>query len=247
MADKQRPESLEGRWDILYRDYPEVYEEWGKIEKQPDLVALLNGRFCFEGKEIADIGSGAGASTIQLARYADSVVGVEIEQSMNALALSKAQAAGVGNVQFKLGDAERIPLEDGSVDVAIAVTLAGGDVRKVAAEMERVVRPGGLVLRADVAPGWYGGELNPVITGRPRDETARKGSRDEILPLLGYSVMDFFLDQDYGTVEKAAATYGFIHGKATIDYIRANRVTSIRWKARVHYKHTPPGPEGGGH
>ena len=27
MPAQERPESLEGRWDILYRDYPEVYEE----------------------------------------------------------------------------------------------------------------------------------------------------------------------------------------------------------------------------
>jgi ubiquinone/menaquinone biosynthesis C-methylase UbiE len=241
-----RPETIEGRWDILYRDYPEVYEEWGKIEKKPDLMALLNDRFHFARKKIADIGSGAGASTIQLAKYADSVVGIEIEESMNSIALSKAQATGVRNVQFRLGDAERIPLEDCSVDVAIAVTIAGGDIRKVAHEMERITKPGGLVMRSDCAPGWYGGELNPVITGGPRDESAQKGSRNEILPLLGYRVMDVFLDQDYGTVEKAVETYGFIHGKATIDYIRANRVTSIKWKVRVHYKYKLHGGQANG-
>ena len=31
MADRERPESLEGRWDIHCWDYPEVYEEWGQI------------------------------------------------------------------------------------------------------------------------------------------------------------------------------------------------------------------------
>lgn len=33
MPDKERSESLEVRWDILYRDYPAVYEEWGRIPK----------------------------------------------------------------------------------------------------------------------------------------------------------------------------------------------------------------------
>jgi ubiquinone/menaquinone biosynthesis C-methylase UbiE len=137
------------------------------------------------------------------------------------------------SLMAKVGDAEHIPLEDCSVDVAIAVTIGGGDIYKVAHEMERITKPEGLVIRIDVAPGWYGGELNPVITGCPRDESAQKGSWNEILPRLGYSVMDVFLHQDYGTVEKAIETYGFIHGKATIDHIRANRVTAIKWKMRV--------------
>jgi ubiquinone/menaquinone biosynthesis C-methylase UbiE len=239
-----KPESLEGRWDILYRDYPEVYEAFAQIERQPDILAVLGERFHFAGKRIADIGSGTGASTLKLAQVAESVVGIEIDEGMNAIAVSKAQAAGVRNVQFRLGDAEHIPLEDGCVDVAIGVTLAGGEVHKVAQEMERITGPEGWAMRVDVAPGWYGGELNPVITGRPRDESPEKGSLDEILPRLGYSVLDVFLDQDYESVEQAVETYGFIHGKATIDYIRAKRVTAIRWKFRVHYKQKLHGGRG---
>lgn len=231
-----KPESLEGCWDILYRDYPEVYEEWGKIEMKPNLFTLLNDHFHFTGKSIADVGSGTGASTLNLAKYADSIVGIEIEETMNAIALSKTESMGLSNIQFRIGDAEQIPLEDSTVDVAIAVMIAGGDIRKVASEMERITKPGGWVIRVDCAPGWYGGEFNPVITGRERDESVQKGSRNEILPQLGYSVEDVFLDQDYGTVEKAIETYGFIHGKVTIDHIRANTISSIKWKVRVHYK-----------
>ena len=63
---------------------------------------------------------------------------------------------------------------------------------------------------------------------------------------MGYRVMDVFLHQDYGTVEKAIETYGFIHGAATIDHIRANRVTAIKWKMRVHYKQKFRGGENTG-
>ena len=99
--------------------------------------------------------------------------------------------------------------------------------------MERVAKPGGLVLRVDVAPGWYGGQLEPVITGRPRDETAPEGSRDAVLAALGYDAIDFFMDQDYGSVERAVRTYGFIHGKRVIEHIREHAVTRIRWKGRI--------------
>jgi SAM-dependent methyltransferase len=242
VTDKSRPESLEGRWDILYRDYPEVYEEFESIPRVPDLIDVLAVRFPLQGKTVVDVGSGTGISTLKLARYARFVIGIEIEEAMIAVAREKARARGVEDVRFQLGDAERLPFEDHSLDAAFAMWLAGGDVRAVALEMERVVRPGGLVLRADVAPGWYGGELNPVITGQPRDETPAVGSRDDVLAELGYEAMDVYMDQDYGAdkehpaVECAVRTYGFIHGVRVIDYIREHSVTAIRWKARARFK-----------
>jgi len=236
MTKKERPESLEGRWDILYRDYPEVYEEWGRIPKFPDIIDVINDRFTLKGKVVADIGSGTGISTFKLAKHADLVIGIEPEDAMISVAVRSAEERGVKNVNFEVGEAENLPLEDGSTDMAVAITLGGGDIRKVAAEMERVVRSGGIVLRADVAPGWYGGELGPIITGSPRDETPVQGSIDDILPSLDYEVMDIFMDQDYGTVEIAVRTYGFIHGKQVINYIREHNVTTIRWKFRVHFR-----------
>jgi ubiquinone/menaquinone biosynthesis C-methylase UbiE len=236
--DAERPESLEGRWDILYRDYPEVYEEWGRIPKVPDFLEVVMERFrsSLKDKVVVDVGSGTGISTFKLAAHAGEAIGVEPEKAMIALAVENARRQGLTNVRFLVGDAEHLPLEDKSVDAAFAITVAGGDTGKVAAEMERVVRPGGLVLRGDVAPGWYGGELNPVITGRPRDETPPEGSRDAVLATLGYEAMDVFMDQDYGTVERAVRTYGFIHGKRTIDHIREHKITTIRWKARGRFK-----------
>ncbi len=231
-----RPESLEGRWDILYRDYPEVYEEWGQIPKVPDFIDVMVTRFPLERQIVVDVGSGTGISTFKLAQHAGFVIGIEIEESMISVARSRAQENAVKNARFDLGDAEHLPLENDSVDAAVAITLAGGDVSRVAAEMERVVRPGGLVLRTDVAPGWYGGELGPVISGEPRDETPAKGSRDDVLAGLGYEAMDVFMDQDYGTVERAVRTYGFIHSKRAIDYIREHNLTTIRWKFRARFK-----------
>lgn len=236
MTHAERPESLEGRWDILYRDYPEVYEEFGRIQKEPDLIDVVAECFSLAGKTVVDVGSGTGISTVKLARYAAQVIGIEIEPAMIAIAHQRAQEQGVENVRFQLGDAGNLSLADDSVDAAIAITLADQDVRATAAEMERVVRPDGLALRADVAPGWYGGELNPVITGQTRDETPQPGSQDAILGELGYEAWDLFLDQDYGSVERLVRTYGFIHSKRTIDYCRAHGITTIRWKMRAWFK-----------
>ena len=55
---RRKPESIEGRWDILYRDYPEVYDEFAQVQKTPYLN--LAQKYNLEGKIIADIGSGMG-------------------------------------------------------------------------------------------------------------------------------------------------------------------------------------------
>jgi ubiquinone/menaquinone biosynthesis C-methylase UbiE len=239
VTERHRPESLEGRWDILYRDYPEIYEEWGRIPKHPDLMDVIAEQFPLAGLVVADVGSGTGISTFKLARHAERVIGIEPEEAMRSLATRLAAEQGFGNLAFVPGDAEHLPFTAASIDAVVAITLAGGDVAKVAAECERVAASGGVVLRADVAPGWYGGELNPIITGQPRDENPKPGSRDAVLSGLGYEYLDVFMDQDYGTVDNVVRTYGFIHGKRVIDYVVEHRTTTIRWKMRVRFKIVP--------
>jgi ubiquinone/menaquinone biosynthesis C-methylase UbiE len=198
MRNKGKPASLEGRWDILYRDYPAVYDEFASIPMLPDDIEIIAEKF--------------------------------------SLALENLRNIGHQHIHFCQGDAERLPLGADSVDMAVGITLAGCDVRRAALEMARVVCPGGIVLRVDVAPGWYGGELNPVITGQPRDESPHKGTRDAILDSMGYEALDIYKQQDFGTVERAVRTYGFIHSERVIDHLRRHDQTVIRWKFRMRYK-----------
>lgn len=231
-----RPETIENRWDVLYRDYPEAYDEWARIPKRPTAVQAVDRHSSLLGLHVVDVGAGSGLSTFELAQYAAFVTGVEPEDGMLAIARESQRRQGVTNVRFLSGSAESLPLESGVADAAVAITLASAEVAAAAAEMERVTRQGGLVTRVDIAPGWYGGELDPVIYGRPRDEAAPAGSRDDVLAKLGYAALDFFMDQDYGSVDEAVRTYGFIFGRRAIDHIREHRISAIRWKARIRYK-----------
>ena len=52
---KERPLSIENRWDILYKDYPEVYDEFASVPYEPRMIKTLQERFDFTGKTIADI------------------------------------------------------------------------------------------------------------------------------------------------------------------------------------------------
>jgi ubiquinone/menaquinone biosynthesis C-methylase UbiE len=235
--------TIENRWDILYRDYPEVYDRFAKVKKKPSIGEVLPKMFDFRDKMIVDVGSGTGLSTFNLAKYAKRVVGIEPEDSMRNLAVKNVEKKHIKNMEFRKGTAENMPLDDNSVDVAVAVTEASlykrENIELFVGEAERILTDDGLTVSVDVAPGWYGGDLAPVILGRSRRQ---KGSDTEIVrnasfTALGFDHRDIYQTQDYGSLEKILSTYGFIFGRKAINHIISHKRTIIRWKFRIYYKY----------
>jgi SAM-dependent methyltransferase len=79
------------------------------------------------------------------------VIGIDKSAEMVAEARRRATAAQLHNVEFHVGDAERLPLEDDSVDGARSdrVFQYLTDPQVGIAELRRVTRPGGIVVVAD--------------------------------------------------------------------------------------------------
>ena len=102
--------------------------------------------------DVADIGCGEGYLTVETARWARSVVG--IDRSDEVLERAKALAARrrVSNVQWKKGDLAPLPLHDASVDIALLSQALHHAVEPedALAEVVRVLRPGGRVLVLDL-------------------------------------------------------------------------------------------------
>jgi ubiquinone/menaquinone biosynthesis C-methylase UbiE len=229
MTKKNYPETIEGRWDILYRDYPEIYDAFSSFPYYPDPISVILSKVSLSGATVLDIGSGAGKSSFWLAKYAHEVIGVEPEASMRAIAERAATAQGVQNVRFVEGEGAAVPLPDESVDAVYSVTAGMRSFQ----ELQRVLRPGGAIVVFDVAPGWYGGELNSVIGEETEDEELSRHLVDD----LGFSYEDFENIQEYGTTENILRTYGFIHGRKAIDHLKKTGQTSIRWRWRIHYRY----------
>ena len=126
------------------------------------LNELLNERSLREmalrpGEKVLDVGSGLGQLTRGMARQVGParVVGVERSEAQLAEARRLASQAGEdGAVEFRQGEAARLPLRDhewGTFDVAHArfVLEHVPDPVAVVREMVRAVRPGGRVVLED--------------------------------------------------------------------------------------------------
>lgn len=120
------------------------------------------------GQTVLDIGSGAGIDVIMAARRVGPegrVIGLDMTEEMIARGEINARRAGLDNVEFRLGDAENMPVEDGSVDWVISncVINLAPDKDKVFAEMARVLKPGGQVMISDIVTGELPEEVRASI------------------------------------------------------------------------------------
>jgi arsenite methyltransferase len=106
------------------------------------------------GETVLDLGCGAGLDSLLAARCVGPggrVIGVDMVPEMLEKARAAAAAARL-RADFRDGRADRIPLPDASVDLVITngVLNLCVDKPRVAAEMFRVLRPGGRLQMADV-------------------------------------------------------------------------------------------------
>ena len=106
------------------------------------------------GSVVVDVASGLGTSALQLARETGcEVVGVELARENVEAARAAAEREGLaGRVRFVLGDAERLPIADRSVDGALCecALCTFPDKAAAAAELTRVLRPGARLGLSDV-------------------------------------------------------------------------------------------------
>jgi arsenite methyltransferase len=108
-----------------------------------------------EGERVLDLGSGGGIDVLLSARRVGPsgfAYGVDMTDEMLTLARANAARAGAGNVEFRKGQIEALPLPDASVDAVISncVINLSTDKPAVLAEMFRVLVPGGRIGITDV-------------------------------------------------------------------------------------------------
>ncbi|HVJ15028.1 MAG TPA: class I SAM-dependent methyltransferase [Polyangiaceae bacterium] len=116
---------------------------------------LVQGLGITQGLKVLDLGCGDGTTALPEARLGAEVLGVDIARNLVEAGNKRAQAAGLGNLKFRQGDACDLQgIEDASFDLVVSIfgAMFAPKPFDVAREMVRVTRPGGRIVMGNWIP-----------------------------------------------------------------------------------------------
>jgi len=139
--------------------WPDVLD-WGRGEYEhtaselwPVAEIVVGQAAPAPAERVLDLGCGTGNAALLAARAGSEVVAVDPAARLLAVAAARLREEGL-HAEFLQASAERLPFPDGSFDVVLSVfaVIFADDAERAAAEIVRVLRPGGRAMVTSWAP-----------------------------------------------------------------------------------------------
>ena len=160
-------------WEVIEsqrQDWNRVASGWDKWDDYfSRSMTFINHRLVADarlrpGMRVLDIGSGTGYPALlagEVVGATGQVAGIDLAESMLAVASRKAKAREMSHVTFRTGDATALPFDAASFDAVISrfCLMFLPEITKALKDMVRVLKPGGYV----AAAVWSAPEKNPFI------------------------------------------------------------------------------------
>ncbi|WP_201776148.1 class I SAM-dependent methyltransferase [Streptacidiphilus melanogenes] len=150
-----------------------------------------------DGQRVLEIGCGTGNLTLRAKRAHPAVELVGSDPDPLALAVAERKAAGLDGIRFERGYSQRLPYPDAGFDRVLSALMLHhlDDEAKTetAAEVRRVLRPGGslhLVDFSGTGHGLHGHLAARMMKSGHFSEEPGGGSDDDTLRLLGAAGLD---------------------------------------------------------
>jgi arsenite methyltransferase len=136
----------------------------GTADEDVPIEALMSAASCGspvaraslrQGEVVIDLGSGAGIDVFRASKLvgeSGKVIGIDSTPEMLFKAREVASKYGYGNVEFRLGEIEHLPVESGSVDVVLSNCVLNlvPDKEVAFREIHRVLKRGGRLSVSDM-------------------------------------------------------------------------------------------------
>jgi ubiquinone/menaquinone biosynthesis C-methylase UbiE len=180
---------------------------------------------------VLDLGSGGGFDCFLAAMQVGEtgrVIGVDMTPEMIRLARKSAAEMKTGNIEFRLGEMEHLPVADSSVDVIISNCAINLSLEKhnVFKEAHRVLKPGGRLAISDIVslkplPPEYKRNLL-MIAGCVAGAESVKNIRQMLLE-AGFDQIDIeIIEQSREVIQKWAP------GKGLEMYVRSANIRALK-------------------
>lgn len=211
------------------------------------------------GQDVLDVGCGTGVAALTARRMGARVTGLDLTPELLSVAKEQADLAGAGNVEWKQGDAEELPFQEGQFDVVLSsfghVFAPRPDV--VAREIVRVAKSGGRLAFVthtpeNVVARLFGAQAKHVPPPQGVPSPMQWGAPETIRERLGESVRDLVIERGhvdfpmlspehywrlfsttYGPTMKVIGALG--NDRAKVDALRRDWVAAVTpfWRDNV--------------
>ena len=151
-------------------DWDTGHYEYTAADLLPAAVALVDRAQPEVGERVVDVGCGTGSAALIAAARGARVVGVDPAARLLGLAREQADALHL-DVEFLTGTAAELPVADAGADVVLSSfgVIFAPDPSAAAAELARVLAPGGRIVFSAWLPGSPIAEMNRLAADAVRD------------------------------------------------------------------------------
>lgn len=172
--------------EVGIRQMAGLLELRGQGEDQKAIrEAYLDALQIQPGERVLDVGCGTGVVTRTVAQRlgpSGRVVGLDPSPVLLSIGREIAEREGLAQqIEFRVGDVRRLPFDEATFDVVLAITALSHstDAEQAIPEMLRVVRPGGRIGIFDLdTPSW-------IITHPDRELTQRVAAAGSMIAVDG--------------------------------------------------------------
>jgi SAM-dependent methyltransferase len=176
------------------------------IAEVGELVATRAG--ITPGMRVLDVGCGTGNAALPAARAGARVVGLDLAPKLLEAGRAKARAEGL-EVEWREGDAENLPFEDGIFDRVLSTFghMFAPRHQRTADEMARVCRRSGVIVTATWTPEGVFGDLSKAAANYmppPPDYASPPplwGREDHVRELFGGVATGFAFERHVNRIE----------------------------------------------